>query len=128
MPDENAAPLPEDQVEFEAGKDEQVVVDELQMPDNFIYSNIAAVGFSQLDFRITFAEVLPNGKFFTRVGIVMPPEHAAALALVLIGHARAYEERCGPIRLKQWQDQKTRATAVEAALTAARKPNGEKSE
>jgi hypothetical protein len=106
VPEENSEHRIEDQVEASEPEEAEEKKIEIEYPESFIYANVASVSFSQLDCRIVYAEVLPDGRTFTKAGIVMPPEHAAALALVLINHVQAYEKRFGQIRLQHWQDMK----------------------
>jgi Protein of unknown function (DUF3467) len=82
---------------------------EVKQPSEFVYSNVANVAVSQMDIRVAFAEALPNGTATTKVGIVMSPEHASALVLLLMQHLRLYERNFGEIRLPQWKQLKERA-------------------
>jgi hypothetical protein len=94
--------------------DMQEVTLQIPYPDAFIYSNCAAFSISQMDIRIGFAEALPDRKAYARVGIVMAPEHAAILALNLLGQVHAYEQTFGMIRVPEWQARKARAIAQRA--------------
>jgi hypothetical protein len=78
-------------------------------PDTFVYSNCSAFSVSQMDIRISFAEALPNRTAQARVGVVLPPEHAALVALTLLSQIHVYEQAFGQIRLAQWQSQKEEA-------------------
>lgn len=72
-------------------------------PDSFVYSNISAFSTSFMDVRISFAEAMPDKSAKARVGIVMPPEHAAHVVLSLLRQLEFFEERFGPIRLPVWR-------------------------
>jgi hypothetical protein len=78
-------------------------------PESFVYSNIAAFSISLMDVRIGFGEAMPDRTVQPRVGIVMPPEQAALLAMNLFAQVHVYERAFGPIRLEQWQSQKDEA-------------------
>jgi Protein of unknown function (DUF3467) len=78
-------------------------------PDTFVYSNCSAFSVSQMDIRISFAEAMPNRTAQARVGVVLPPEHAALLAMTLTSQIHIYERAFGPVRLAQWQSQKEEA-------------------
>jgi hypothetical protein len=82
---------------------------QIPFPDTFVYSNCSAFSVSQMDIRISFAEAMPDRTAKARVGIVMPPEHAALLGMALIAQVNLYEHNFGPIRLPQWQSQKQEA-------------------
>jgi hypothetical protein len=75
-------------------------------PDSFVYSNIASFSISLMDIRIGFGEAMPDRTVQPRVGIVMPPEQAALVAMHLFSQLHVYERAFGPIRLAQWQSQK----------------------
>jgi hypothetical protein len=81
----------------------------IPFPENFIYSNCAAFSISQMDIRISFAEAMPDRTAKARVGIVMPPEHAALLGMALIQQVHIYEHNFGAIRLPAWQAQREEA-------------------
>jgi Protein of unknown function (DUF3467) len=93
----------------------------IPFPDSFIYSNCAAFSISQMDIRISFAEAMPDRTAKARVGIVMPPEHAALLGMALIQQVHIYERNFGPIRNAQWQSQKDEAikTLLDAGMIHA---------
>jgi hypothetical protein len=78
----------------------------IEPTETYIYSNVAGLSISPWDFRIHFAEVQPTSntevKTKTVVGIVMPPEHAAGLALLLLAQLTNYELQFGPIRNPEW--------------------------
>lgn len=82
---------------------------QIPFPDTFVYSNCSAYSVSQMDIRISFAEAMPDRTAKARVGVVLPPEHAALLAMTLIGQVHIYERAFGPIRNAQWQSQKEEA-------------------
>ena len=77
--------------------------------EEYVYSNIAGMSISPWDVRINFAELLPNpstseqkARTKTVAGIVMTPEHAAGLVLLLMRQLIAYELNIGPIRNEEW--------------------------
>jgi uncharacterized protein DUF3467 len=72
-------------------------------PPDFVYSNCAAFSLSAMDFRISFAEAMPDGHAEARVGVVLPPEQAATLAIMLIHQLTTFEERFGEIRHPGWK-------------------------
>jgi hypothetical protein len=73
-------------------------------PEAFVYTNVSAMSVSQMDVRIGFAEVGPlEGKPISRVGVAMPLEHAAQLALNLLQQLMFFEKNFGPIRNRQWR-------------------------
>ena len=91
------------------GTDMTMVNLQVPFPDTFVYSNCSAFSVSQMDIRISFAEAMPDRTAQARVGVVLPPEHAALLAMTLIGQIHVYERAFGPIRNAQWQSQKEEA-------------------
>src|SRR5277367_3124081 len=72
-------------------------------PDTYIYSNVSALSLSMMDIRIGFSEALQDGTAHARVGIVMPPEHAAALALNMLRQLVLFERSFGEIRHPEWK-------------------------
>ena len=100
--------LPSSNVEADVEAAEQVSLN-IPFPETFVYSNCSAFSISQMDIRISFAEALPDRTAKARAGVVMPPEHAALLAMALIGQVHLYERTFGPIRLPQWQAQTAQA-------------------
>lgn len=99
------------QMESEA----RVGVNELNItvpfPDTYVYSNASALSMSFLDIRIGFAEVMSDGKVQPRIGVVVPPEHAAQLALNLFKQLNVFEQVFGDIRLPEWKNFKAKAKA-----------------
>jgi hypothetical protein len=86
-------------------KDGDAVQANITIPftDSFTYSNCSALACSVMEFRISFAEALTERNIEPRVGIVMPPEHAAQLALNLIKQISFFERAFGPVRHPEWQ-------------------------
>jgi hypothetical protein len=78
------------------------------MAKSFVYSNVAAFSVSFMDIRISFGEAMPDQTAEARVGIVMPPEHAAYLALMLLEQVQIFERTFGPVRHPQWIEAKKR--------------------
>jgi len=78
---------------------------QIQAPfaDHFTYSNIAAFSTSLMDIRISFGEFLPDGTSVPRVGVVMSPEQAAVLAMLLLSQVNSYEQSFGKIRDPRWR-------------------------
>lgn len=95
-------PLTEDHIDIEV-KQEMV---HIPFPESFVYSNCCAFGIGQVDIRLGFAEIMPDGKAVPRVGIVMPPEAAAVIALVMLQQVKAYEQSFGEIRHPIWKAMK----------------------
>src|SRR5690348_14185810 len=104
MPDKPETAL--DLAEPEVAETRNVRI-EIEPPDSYVYSNVAALSISPWDFRIHFADVTPteneNAKFKAVVGIVMPPEHAAGLMFLLKDQLSKFEQVGGPIRHPRWQ-------------------------
>lgn len=97
-------------------------------PGSYIYSNVAGVSISPWDIRINFADVNVTDEgteqvFKAVAGIIMPPEHAAGLVLLLTGQLKQYESQFGDIRNPQWQAMKARNAKRAAAL--AEQPKAE---
>jgi hypothetical protein len=80
----------------------------IPFPDTFLYSNCSALATSFMDFHIGFAEATPDQGVKSRVGIVMPPEHAVRLAMSLMQHITSFEDAFGEIRNPEWQFFKAR--------------------
>ncbi len=79
----------------------------IEPPDAYVYSNVAGMTISPWDIRIHFADVVPTAgggeaKAKTVVGVLMPPEHAAALTLLLMTQLANFERQFGPIRHPRW--------------------------
>ncbi|MSV27661.1 MAG: DUF3467 domain-containing protein [Bryobacterales bacterium] len=89
---------------------------EIPFPTSYIYSNCASLSISLLDFRIGFAEAMPNGQVEARVGVVMPPEHAAILAMNLVRHLAVYEQQFGEVRDPTWQAKKAALVKTKGAI------------
>ncbi len=89
-------------------------------PDSYVYSNVAGVSISPWDIRINFADVnvVNEGEqgFKAVIGIVMPPEHAAGLAMLLTRQLKQYEDQFGEIRHEPWQAMKARNAKLQTAL------------
>lgn len=78
----------------------------IPFPQEFIYANCAAFGVSQMEIRIGFAEAMQNGSAVSKVGVVLPPEAAAVIAMVLFQQVRIFEENFGEIRHPAWKAMK----------------------
>lgn len=78
---------------------------QLQIDDdvaNGIYSNFQVVGNNETEFVLDFAFLQPNlarGKVRSR--IILSPKHAKSLARVLAQRVADYEQRFGPIQLRE---------------------------
>ena len=89
----------------------------VEPPESYVYSNLSGTSLSPFDIRLHFAEVLPSAadaageqaKVRTVAGIIMPPEHAAALAMLLMQQVQNYERQFGPIRHREWRAATERA-------------------
>jgi hypothetical protein len=79
--------------------------------ENFVYSNVTALSTSMMDVRISFAEAMPDRTVHPRVGIVMPPEHAAQLVINLLQQLYFFEKNFGEIRNPAWHSFQERAKA-----------------
>lgn len=79
---------------------------EIEPADSYVYSNVGSISVSPWDIRINFADVTPtteqNTKFKAVIGVVMPPEHAAGLAILLMDQLQVFENQFGPIRHPKW--------------------------
>jgi hypothetical protein len=92
----------------------------IPFPETFVYSNCAAFALSLMEFRLGFAEAMPDGKAVSRVGVAMPPEAAAVLALVLFKQLKTYEQKFGEIRHPLWRAMKA---GTDVDLTDLKLPN-----
>ena len=81
----------------------QQVAVQIPFPETFLYANCAAFAISQMEIRIGFAEAMQTGKAVSKVGIVLPPEAAAVIALVLLAQVTMYEASFGEIRHSMWK-------------------------
>lgn len=69
-----------------------------------IYSNLAIVAHSSSEFVLDFACMMPGvSKAQVKSRIIMTPEHAKRLAIILQDNLRRYELQCGEIRLPERQ-------------------------
>jgi hypothetical protein len=84
----------------------------IPFPEDFVYANASALGTSLMDVHISFAEVLPTGAIRTKVGVVMPADHAALLALNLFEQIALFEHNFGPIRHPAWKAFRDKAAVV----------------
>jgi hypothetical protein len=78
----------------------------IPFPESFVYANCCAFAIGQMEMRLGFAEAMQDGRAVPKVGIVMPPEAAAVIALVLLQQVRTYEENFGEIRHPMWKAMK----------------------
>lgn len=95
---------------------------QIPFPSSFVYSNASALSASFMDLRIGFAEVMQNRTIEPRVGIVMPPEHAAQLALNLLQQLYAFERNFGEIRHPAWREFKTKSALIPSPLSSTEPP------
>lgn len=91
--------------------------------ENFIYANCSAMASSPLDVHLSFAEAMPDRKIVGKVGVVMPVEQAAILAMGLLRQLAHFEKSFGPIRVPEWQAFKAKAES-EAADVQGRPADG----
>ena len=76
----------------------------IPFPETFTYANCCAFSIAQMEIRLGFAEIMQDGaEAIPRVGVVLPPEAAAILALVLLQQVKAFEEAFGEIRHPAWK-------------------------
>src|ERR1035441_494857 len=87
------------------GEVQQRVV-HIPFPESWVYCNCAAFAIGQMEIRLGFAEALQDGQAVSKVGIVMPPEAAAVIALVLFQQVQKFEENFGEIRHPMWKAMK----------------------
>jgi hypothetical protein len=88
----------------------------IEAADTYIYSNVAGISIAPWDIRINFAEVQPRGDQVvskTVAGIVMPPEHAAALAMLLLAQLHHFEAQFGAIRHPEWVKMKSESSQLQ---------------
>jgi hypothetical protein len=85
-----------------AGEAEQRVV-HIPFPESFVYCNCCAFAIGQHELRLGFAEAMQDGKAVPKAGIIMVPEVAAVVALVLLQQVTAYEQNFGEIRHEMWK-------------------------
>lgn len=76
--------------------------------ESFIYVNCAAFALSQMEIRVSFAEASHDGKAVSRAGIILPPEAAAVIALILFQQVERYEDKFGEIRHPLWRAMKAK--------------------
>lgn len=93
----------------------------LEPPDSYVFSNVAAVAVTPWDIRINFVDVVPSpqskeGRFKAKIGVTMPAECAAGLALLLIDQLRAFESQFGSIRNEKWANAQKKAAETTAKL------------
>lgn len=123
-------PEPPDQEEF---TEFQVKVGP---PESYVYANLAGISVSPTDIRIHFADVRPikdaGVEATTVAGVIMSPEYASSLALLLTSQLSSYERQFGAIRSPQWRamvdhaEEKV-ARAVKDAEQQGAKPKTKKS-
>lgn len=89
--------------------------------DSFIYSNIVGVAISPMDVRINFAEAGPSGNCVTKVGIVLTPETASSLALILLDQVMNFSRQVGPIRNEQWNAVSSGMADIKKTLMEAKR-------
>jgi hypothetical protein len=78
----------------------------IPFPESFVYVHCAAFSISQMEIRLGFAEAMQDGRAVSKVGVVMPPEAAAVIAMVLFQQVKTYEENFGEIRHPLWKAMK----------------------
>ena len=78
----------------------------IPFPESFVYANCCAFAIGQMEIRLGFAEAMQDGRAVPKVGIVMPPEAAAVIALVLFQQVKTYEHNFGEIRHPLWKAMK----------------------
>lgn len=105
-------------------------------PESYVYANLAGISVSPMDIRIHFADVSPTKgediQATTVAGVIMTPEHASSLVLLLMSQLTSYESQFGAIRSPKWRamvDQATEqaARAVKDAEKRDAKPKSKKS-
>lgn len=96
--------------------------------ENFVYSNVSALSTSMMDVRISFGEAMPDRTVHPRVGIVVPPEHAAQLVLNLLQQLHFFEKNFGVIRNPLWRSfqDKAKANVLKAKTEPTEKPSDQK--
>ena len=118
-PQEHANQSPKEQENSGTEAATGLVTLQVPFPETFIYSNIAAFSMSLMDMRIGFGEAMPDRTVRPRVGVVMAPEQAAVIALLLIGQVAQYEKVFGPLRDPRWRQFADQIASNEEALAAA---------
>jgi hypothetical protein len=78
----------------------------IPFPENFIYVNCAAFSVTANEIRLGFAEAMQDGRAVSKVGVVMPPETAAVIAMVLFRQVQIFEQNFGEIRHPMWKAMK----------------------
>jgi hypothetical protein len=89
----------------------------IPFPETFLYSNCAAFSVGQHDIRVGFAEAMPDGTAVAKVGIVMPPETAAVVAMGLFQQVKTFEANFGEIRHPMWKAMKAGNTVKSPYVT-----------
>jgi len=59
-----------------------------------------------MEIRLAFAEAMQDGRAVSKVGVVMPPEAAAVIAMVLFQQVRIYEENSARFVTPSWKAMK----------------------
>jgi hypothetical protein len=81
-------------------------------PDTFVYSNASSFSMTMMDLKIGFGEAMPNRTVEARIGVTIPIEHAAHVALSLLTQLCAFEDNFGPVRHPHWNLVKDRIREV----------------
>jgi hypothetical protein len=105
----------------------------IEPPDSYVFSNVASIAVSPWDIRVNFVDVVPrpdskDGRFKASVGITMPPECAAGLALLLIEQVRSFEDQFGAIRNPKWIAKKEAAAKSELKAQGSTETGGNSDE
>jgi hypothetical protein len=87
-------------------------------PESYVYANASAFAMTMMDLKIGFAEAMPDKKIQSRLGVTVPIEHAAHLAIQLFAQLVSYERNWGAIRHPQWADFKDRVMTSQSGGTA----------
>lgn len=104
------------------GKIREVTVT-VPFPDSYVYSNCSAYSVSFMDIRISFGETSTEDKVTSKVGIVMPPEHAAHVCMALLQQLAVFERSFGPIRNPLWR--RFMSGQMDEALAGVATPEGQ---
>jgi hypothetical protein len=81
----------------------------IPFPETFIYANCCAFAIGQMEIRLGFGEAMQDSTVMSKAGIILPPEAAAVIALVLFQQVRIFEENFGEIRHPSWKAMKEAA-------------------
>jgi hypothetical protein len=88
------------------------VVLNVPFPSTFVYSNASSYSVTLMDMKIGFGEAMPNRTVEARIGVTVPIEHGAHIALSMLAQLFAFEDNFGQVRHPHWNLVKDRLREV----------------